>query len=279
MKQINDNPVRYELSSTIVKRVLFSKKEITVCALGDENGQPMTEYLYDCISEFKDGVAEARLSGKIISHLLLTDGSQLVPELTKKYRVSMLPNGYISLAMSTKSPRGIATRDGKVLLNPASNIYMDVDAEGDTVIFGKYFPDLPTEAKLGVSVLEDGTLREVIPRKYNFIQRLGKHVFALGRTVDTGTATEMVSLTKNRVTTTYRSAYAIFSIDSGLLTQKVFGEFQAIPNGFKAVYYPHIQFDQLSHSQSMGEAFWGTGKLDFRGAKIVTLDENFNITT
>lgn len=273
MKVINNDPVRYELDKTTVKRALFSKKEIVQCALGDENKQPLTDYLYSEIEPFNNGVATAHISPKQ-NHLLTLDGSQLVPELAKKYRVSMLPNGYIALAFGECIFQGLASKSGKIIVDPRKNTYMV--SEGDTVIHGTFYPTMPNTGKLGVSIIDGENITEAIPQKYNAIKKLGDRIFALGRIDDTQTVTSSVHL-KVQTTTSYQTAYAVFSIDKGLMTQQIFGDFEVIPGGYRAILYPNIRFDELSHSQSLGEAFVGKGKLNFKDAKIVVLDENFNI--
>ncbi len=58
MEKINENPVRVLLTQT-EKKGLFSKKEVPVYAIGDENGTPLTEYEFSSIKPFEDGFAVA----------------------------------------------------------------------------------------------------------------------------------------------------------------------------------------------------------------------------
>ena len=49
MQIINQDPIRYLLEQT-VKKGFFSKKEVIKYAIGDENGQPLTEWLGSYLS-------------------------------------------------------------------------------------------------------------------------------------------------------------------------------------------------------------------------------------
>ena len=59
MQIINKDPVRYILEQTVKKR-LFSKKEVTKYAIGDENGQPLTGYDWAVIHPYEDGISMAQ---------------------------------------------------------------------------------------------------------------------------------------------------------------------------------------------------------------------------
>ncbi len=56
---INEEPKRYLLSQTTVKRSLFSKKELTLYAVGDENSKPLTGYEYEHIEPYENGLTSA----------------------------------------------------------------------------------------------------------------------------------------------------------------------------------------------------------------------------
>jgi len=89
--------------------------------------------------------------------------------------------------------------------------------------------------------------------------------------------TQAASLTTNRVSVSNRAAVQIFSVKDGSpVSDRIYGMIRRNRDGTSsAVMYPNIKPADLLHRQSAGEAFKGSGLLDFSGEKNVRLDSNY----
>ena len=100
MQIINKDPVRYILEQTVKKR-LFSKKEVTKYAIGDENGQPLTGYDWAVIHPYEDGISMAQRHPQGIKFPLDLMGQEILKAYAG-YQVRP-KNGYLFIALSHKS--------------------------------------------------------------------------------------------------------------------------------------------------------------------------------
>ena len=170
--------------------------------------------------------------------------------------------------------RGIATKDQKILIDPKKNTFLRV--QGDLVLYGSSSTVGMDYNKLGIGRLEDGKLVPLIPCEYNFVEVLSADYVAAGRVIVTKT-TQAASLTTNRVSVSNRAAVQIFSVKDGSpVSDRIYGMIRRNRDGTSsAVMYPNIKPADLLHRQSAGEAFKGSGLLDFSGEKNVRLDSNY----
>lgn len=296
MQIINQDPIRYLLEQT-VKKGFFSKKEVIKYAIGDENGQPLTEYDWAVISPYEDGICMAQRHPQGIKFPLDLMGQEILKSYAG-YQVRP-KNGYLFLALTHKSmtveqimdmswsdsaensenmmpywSRGIANRRQKILIDPKKNTFLKV--QGDLVLYGSSSTVGMDYNKLGIGRLEDGELIPLIPCEYNYVEVLSENYVAAGRVIVTET-TQVASLTKNQVSVTNRAAVQIFSAEDGSpVSDRIYGAIRRNRDGTSsAVMYPNIKPADLLHRQSAGEAFSGSGLLDFSGEKNVRLDSNY----
>lgn len=274
--KINDDPVRYELSQTTVKKGLFSKKEIVRCALGDENGDPLTPFEYGNISQYTDGFAETLYKPGTTSVCVASidiNGKFMLRKYNDSGYHVKWDNGYF-LITRWNGYKGLATREEKVLIEPQDNNYLEIT--GDIVLYGNMAGGAgPDYNDMGIGKLAGDALIPVIPRRYNHVQYIDGRVVCAGRYAVNKTRTA-ASLTTDKVTVTARLAFQLFSVDTGKLNDLVFGEIHKTDNGnYSAVVYPNIRPEELLHRQTVGEAFSGEGLLDFSGEKRVVLNERF----
>ena len=296
MERICDDPVRYLLAQT-EKKGLFSKKEVTVFAVGDENGTPLTAYEFASVGPYTDGFASAQKK-KGGSVLLGTDGKPVLPEYGA-YAIRP-KNGYLTLyrssvqysgdtamdeiwrdpaAENTKPktpywPRGLASSRQEILIDPKKNTFLQIF--GDIVLYGNWSTVGLDYCSLGVGRFAGGGLVPVLPCVYNHAEYLWGRLVAVGRYVVNKTTTAS-SLTKNTVTVTSTLAFMVYDADSGKpVSDLVFGGIHRTDKGnISAVVYPHIRAEELTHRQSVGEAFSGAGLLDFKDPKKVVLNDRF----
>lgn len=297
MEKINENPVRVLLTQT-EKKGLFSKKEVPVYAIGDENGTPLTEYEFSSIKPFEDGFAVAlkKKGGRI---LLDTNGKEVLPNY-RNYNICV-KNGFLTLYKpSTTSSedsilnaiwqdpaseirnntmpywaRGLANKNQEILIDPQKNTFLQIF--GDIVLYGEWSVVSPDYSKLGVGKLSGDQLVSVLPCVYNHVEYLWDRILAVGRFHVTKTRTPS-SLTKDTITVTSRLAVQLYNIDKGWVSDLIFGNiFRTDGGNFSAVIYPHIRPEDLTHQQSVGEAFSGAGLLDLRDPKEVLLNDRFEI--
>lgn len=273
--KINDEPIRYALSQTTTKKSLFSKKEITKYAIGDENRNELTPYEFFWIKPYENGIANACLAKKNGSPIFVcidTDGRQMLkPYNDSGYNVSW-DNGYYSVNRGIGS-LGLAARNETVLIEPKGNNYLE--RIGDIVLYGDRSPVGLDYCELGIGKLVGNEMVRIVPRKYNHVQILEGRVVLAGRYVVTKTTTPS-SLTKDRITTTSRLAFQLYSVDTGKINDLVFGEIHKTKNGnYSAIVYPKIKPEELLHRQTVGEAFSGAGLLDFSDKKRIVLDADF----
>jgi len=293
---INSDPVRYALEQT-VKKGLFSKKEVTKYAIGDENGQPLTGYDWTVVHPYEDGICMVQRHPQGIKFPLDLMGQEILKSYAG-YQVRP-KNGYLFISLSHKSmtieqildmswsdsldsdkdtmpywQRGIANRSQKILIDPKKNTFLKV--QGDLVLYGSSSTVGMDYNKLGIGRLKDGELISLIPCEYNYVQALSENFVAAGRVIVTK-STQAASLTKNQISVTNRAAVQIFSAEDGSpVSDRIYGAIRRNRDGTSsAVMYPNIKPADLLHRQSAGEAFRGSGLLDFSGEKNVRLDSNY----
>ena len=296
MQIINQDPIRYILEKT-VKKGLFVKKEVTKCAIGDENGQALTEYDWEVIEPYEDGVCMVQKHPR--SNKLLIDlmGQQILKNYTG-YQVRP-KNGYYFLSLIHNSltveqimemswfdsfekgkktlpylARGIANKSQKILIDPKKNMYLEV--HGNLVLYGNSSTVGMDYNRLGIGRLDDGEFIPLIPTEYNYVEVLNEDYVVAGRVIVTKT-TQAATLTTNRISVTNRAAVQIFYAKTGSpVSDTIYGNVHINRDGtISATMYPNILPADLLHRQSAGEAFNGNGLLDFSGEKNVRLDSNF----
>ncbi len=267
--KICDDPIRYVLSQEETKKGLFSKKSVTMLALGDENRQPLTAYEFDAIEPCGDGFFSAKRKKSAI--VLDANGAQMLKAYSDKSFAVRYENGLFFLTRGAE--KGLAARDGSVLVEPKGNLLEVVD---DIVLYGRVSTVGPDYNEAGIGRIEGNTLVPVVPCVYNHVQVLWDRVVAAGRYVVTTTRTAS-SLTRDTVTKTTRLAFELYSADTGeRVSDLIFGEIHRTDKGnFSALVYPNIKSEELTHRQTAGEAFSGAGLLDFRGEKKVVLGPDY----
>ncbi len=269
--KICDDPIRHVLSQETEKKGLFSKKSVTMYALGDENEQPLTAYEFISIESCGCGLfAAARKKGEK-PIILDSSGAQLLKAYSDKSYAIRCENGL--LCLSRGAERGLAAIDGSVLVEPKGNF---LKVEGDIVLYGKVSSVGPDYNETGIGRIEGNKLVPVVPCVYNHVQVLWDRVVAAGRYVVTTTRTA-TSLTRDTVTKTTRLAFELYSADTGeKVSDLIFGEIHRTQKGnYSAKVYPNIKSAELTHRQTTSEAFSGAGLLDFRGEKQVTLNADY----
>ena len=284
MNKINENPDRYVLEKTVTERVLFKKKEFVRYALGDDNQNPLTEYSFKEIEDFDGGYSLAHpAKGK--TQVIDLNGVQMFPELTNKYKFSILGDYFMIESMIGN--KGLVSKEGKILIEPhKSDTFIHVD---DYIIYGYNAGNIPNYNKFGLAYIGEDGFKKLLDCDYNYLEYLGNGFFAVGRYHVTKER-EIASLTKDRVTTTVQYAAAIYSAEKalaspnrkivltkGLVSDKVFGPLNKTDGGYFTVYFPHVKPIELSHMQTSSEAFTGDGLMDLKDAKKVKLNENFEM--
>ncbi len=270
--KLNDSPERYALSRAEIKKGLFSKKEVIKYALGDEDQNALTEYDYDSIEPFSNGFARAaKKNGR--TALLDLNGGEVLKEFTDRGYAVYPENGYFSISRGALE-KGLASPEGKVLIDPKKG-YNRLDISGDIVIYGRTSTVSQEYNEYGIGRLEDGELKSVVPFGYSFAAFVDGRVVAAGRCV-VSTQREIASLTRDRVITTARAAFQLYSADTGKISDLVFGELRKTEKGnYSGTVYPNIAPEELTHRQTAGEAFSGAGLPDFSKKKNIVLDKNF----
>lgn len=171
--------------------------------------------------------------------------------------------------------RGLANKNQEILIDPKKNTFLQIF--GDIVLYGEWSVVSPDYSKLGVGKLSGDQLVSVLPCVYNHVEYLWDRILAVGRFHVTKTRTPS-SLTKDTITVTSRLAVQLYNIDKGWVSDLIFGNiFRTDGGNFSAVIYPHIRPEDLTHQQSVGEAFSGAGLLDLRDPKEVLLNDRFEI--
>lgn len=296
MGNLNNDPVRVLLSQT-EKKGLFSKKEVSSYAVGDENGAPLTAYEFSLISPYEDGFTYAvkKKGGPVLLDLA---GKEVLPSYSGAFSIRP-KNGYLTIFRSSSKfsgdavmldtwpdpagekivpaipylNRGLAAQDQKILIDPKKNSYLQII--DDIVLYGDWSPVGLDYCRLGAAKLSGDSLETLLPCEYNYVQYLWDRVIAVGRYVVTKTSTPS-SLTRNTVTTTAQPAFRLYHADSGWIGDRIYGEIHRTKHGnISAVIYPHIRPEDLTHRQTMGEAFSGAGLLNFKDPKKVVLNDRF----
>jgi len=268
LKKINDNPIRYAGGKTLTKKGLFGKKELTKFAVCNEKEDPISAFDYDSIDQFVDGIATAKIKKHI--HYIDLDGKQILKTYTDgAYNVTRMGD-YFKIVQAGSTNKGLAYRDGTILLELKGNC---LEIQDDIVIYGDLSPVGFEYRKLGAGKIAEGRFISVLPCNYNYVQYLGSRMVAAGRYAVTKTSTPS-SLTKNRVSVTATPAFQIYSVDTGKLSDLVFGEIHLTDHGnYSAVIYPRVKPDELTYrEQTFSEAFHGTGLLDLSVKKHIVLN-------
>lgn len=278
MKVINENPLRYELSRTEMKKKLFSKEEVTKYAIGDEDGNPITEFSFDEITPFENGFALCKVYHN--QHLrecrcFNLNGEEMMAKYADKgYYVERKGDYFTLTNIVASNPTGLAAADETLLIDPKDTNYMEII--DDFVLYGDASP-VPEASKFGAIKLSGGKGTEILPQKYSFIKYIGNRVFAAGRCV-TSTSTQAASLTRDTVITTGMVAFQLYSADSGKISDMIFSDIHQTKKGnYSATVCPKIKPEELLHRQTTSEAFSGEGLMDFSKTKNVVLNENFEI--
>lgn len=284
MKKVNENPDRYVLEKTVIEKKLFKKKEVVRFALGDENKNSLTEYIYNDIEAFENGFTIAHpAKGK--NQVLDLNGVQMFKELTDKYKFYFL-DGYFMIESFIKN-KGLVSKEGKILIQPEkSDTFTHID---DYIIYGHDAGDIPEYSKFGLAYIGEDGFQPLLNKDYNYIEYLGSGYFAVGR-FDVNKERQIASLTKDKVTVTTKLAVAIYSaekalsshnnnivLSKGLVSEKIYGPLKKTENGYFTVYYPKVRPIELSHTQTASEAFSGDGLMDLKDFRKVKLNENFEM--
>ena len=268
MIKINDQPIRYAVGKTVMKKRLFGKKEQTKFAVCNEEAEPLCAFDYDSIGPFEDGIATAMVKKRV--HFIELDGKQILQTYTDgAYNVTRMGD-YFKIVKNGSNEKGLVYRDGSILIEPKHNC---LEIQDDIVIYGDLSPVGYEYRKLGAGKIAEGKFISVLPCNYNFVQYLGDRMVAAGRYSVTKT-TSASSLTTDRVTITATPAFQIYSVDTGKLSDLVFGEIHMTDHGnYSAVIYPHVRPDELTYrQQTFSEAFHGTGLLDLSVKKHIVLN-------
>ena len=279
---INEEPKRYLLSQTVVKRSLFSKKELTLYAIGDENSKPLTEYEYEHIEPYENGLTSAYTKygpgihkyGKDV-FLIDLSGRLVLPDY-QKAGYGVMPEGEVYKIFKGQKI-GLANTDGKILIDPDKNWYIKI--VGDTVIYGLNLPGPALTSRLGASRLENGKLIPLIECKYNFLDRPWDGALIAGR-VQIYTHREAASLFKDRVTTQVTGAFMLFSSVTGKpLSNYVFGKLdREIDGTMIGIVYPNVKpEDIIPRSETFKESFLGTGGMDTYEKKEIKLNDRYEV--
>lgn len=271
MNKINDQPIRYAVGKTVTKKGLFGKKELTKFAVGNEEEEPLCAFDYDLIVPFEDGIAAAWVKNRV--HYIDLDGKQILQTYTDGvYNVTRMGD-YFKIVRDGGNEKGLAYRDEAILIEPKYNF---LEIQDDIVVYGDLSPVGYDYRKLGVGKIAEGKFISVLPCNYNFVQYFGDRMVAAGR-YSVKKTSEPSSLTTNRVSVTAAPAFQIYSVDTGKLSDLVFGEIHKTDHGnYSAVIYPHVRPDELTYrQQTLSEAFNGTGLLDLSVKKNVVLNQRF----
>ncbi len=296
MQVINQDPVRYILEQTVKKGIIF-KKNVTKYAIGDENGQPLTDYEWEVIHPYEDGISMAQRHPQGYKYPIDLMGREILKDYTG-YQVRP-KNGLFFLSLNHKSmtveqimekswpdsavggetmmpywPRGLANKSQEILIDPKKNTFLEV--HGNIVLYGSSSTVGMDYNKLGIGRLDGDKLIPLIPCEYNHVEVLSENYVAAGRVIVTKT-TQAATLTTNRVFVTNKAAVRIFSAKDGApVSDQIYGNIHRNKDGTSsAVMYPNIKPEDLLHKQSMGEAFNGSGLLNFSGEKNVRLDSEY----
>lgn len=307
MEKINENPARVLLTKT-EKKGLFSKKEITMYAVGDENGNPLSDYVFSKICPYEDGFADAT-SKKGVHVLLDTDGQVVLFPSYEACRV-YAKNGYLTIFQPGNQisdaavmdsiwpdpdsaernnnvsfgPRGLGiveNQQKKILVSPDDANFLKVF--GDIVLYGKIYGLNPygegildSSDKLGIGILSGYYLKSVLPCRYNHVEYLWDRVVAVGRVIVTNK--KEVGLLSDKIRTTHQVGFRLFDVDKGWVNDLVFGQIMRLNDStFSATLFPHIRPEDLTHRQTGKEAFRGKGLLDFRDPTPVVLNDRYEI--
>lgn len=280
-KRINDNPARFSIPKTQTKKVLFLKKEVMRLAICDENEVPLTDFAFEYISDYNDGVVRAGIHNK--SYLFDINGRPLMQKYTDSGYEVNYDQGRFLVYKKSENKEGLFNKQEKALIDPEEklsngkyNNYLQCD--GDIIVYGYRSMVSADFTKLGLGKIENGIFVSIIPPIYNIVAPFENHVYLVGRTVVSQTR-EVASLTRDRVTTTAKSAFQLYSADTGeTVSNLVFGEIHPTKKGnYSAIVYPRIKPDNLHHVQTFSEAFQGAGLLDFSEEKQMVLDSSFQI--
>lgn len=269
--KINDNPIRYAVGKAFTKKGLFSKKELTKFAVCNENEKPLCAFDYDSIDPYEDRIATAKVKNRV--HYIDLDGKQILKTYTDgAYNVTRMGDLF-KIVQIGSNYMGLAYRDGTILIEPKQNF---LELNNDIVIYGDLSPVGFDYRKLGVGKIAGGRFVTVLPCNYNYVHYLGGRNVAAGRYSVTKTSTPS-SLTTNKVFATAVPAFQVYSVDTGKLSDFVFGEIHATENGnYSAVIFPHVKPDDLTYrQQTLSEAFNGEGLLDLSVKKRIILNERF----
>ena len=279
---INEEPKRYLLSQTTVKRSLFSKKELTLYAVGDENSKPLTGYEYEHIEPYENGLTSAYTNyGPGIHHygkdifLIDLSGNLFLPDYQKKGYAIVPKGGAFTVSKGQKV--GLANTKGKILIDPENNWYIKII--GDTVIYGLNLPGPSMTSRLGASKLEDGKLVPLIECKYNFVDRPWDSVIVAGR-VQIDTSREIASLTKDRIIKKVTGAFMLFSPVTGKpLSNYVFGQLSRESDSTMiGIVYPNVRSEDIvPRSATFKESFLGTGGMDTYEKKEIKLNDRYEV--
>lgn len=273
MEKINTAPVRFSDAKSTVKKGLFSKKEAIKCAVCDENGSPLSEYLYDSIEAYSDGVATAHIlvtSSRSKTVFLDLNGKELLKKYTDKGYTVTKQDGYFFIN-GFDLCFGLAALDGTILIEPVTG-RNKLSIADDIVIYGEISSVGPEYNKLQAGRLCDGKLTDILPRTYTLVSLLEGGIIAAGRMVESQTR-EMASLTKDIVARSVRGAFMLYSKDGTLLSDKVFGELHKTKSGnYSGTVCPKITPEDLYYKTTTSDTFNGTGGLDFSGSKQITLE-------
>ncbi len=271
MNKINDQPIRYAVGKTVTKKGLFGKKELTKFAVCNEEEEPLCAFDYDSITPYEDGIATAWVKNSV--HYIDLDGKQILQTYTDGGYNVIRMGDYFKIVQAGSNYKGLAYRDGTILIEP-KNTYLEI--QNNIVIYGDLSPVGFEYRKLGAGKIAEGKFVSVLPCNYNFVQFFGDRMVAAGR-YSVKKTSEPSSLTTNRVSVTATPAFQIYSVDTGKLSDLVFGDIHITDHGnYSAIIYPRVRPDELTYrQQTFGEAFNGTGLLDLSVTKHVVLNHQF----